>query len=65
MKTSTGETCDDEDVKISSPTFHRTNSLPVPRGINAENRIRDKNRGSIGNILYSTPYENSMQMKNN
>ena len=64
MKASPGETCDDEDIKIYSPTFHRTNSLPVPCGINAENRIREKNRGSIGDILGSNPYKTSMEMNN-
>ena len=57
-----GQSCDDEDANISSPAFHRTNSLPVPRGINTENLIRDKNRGSIGGICVSNPLETSLQM---
>ena len=54
--------CDDKDVNISPPAFHRTNSLPVPRGINTENLIIDKNRGSIGVISVPNQLENFLQI---
>ena len=54
--------CDDKDVNISPPAFHRTNSLPVPRGINTENLIIDKIRGSIGVISVPTQLKNSLEI---
>ena len=44
----------EEEDKVSSFAFQRTNSLPAPCGIKTENLIRPQNRGSIGLIVIPT-----------